>query len=457
MTRVFLIPLICFNLLVFTMASSLSIAAQEKNPKLASEAKLARQHSLSMLDEMMEILDEHYYDRTFRGIDVKARIEQAKARVRTLQYNWQMFRVLVQVLMDFDDSHTRMILPPRTDHFDYGFGMQMIGEECYITSVKKDSDAFKKGVRVGDQVLRLGKFTPNRRDLWKMLYVLYKLDPSRELDLTLKKVDGTTGPVRVIATTMTDKEYSAYLKAMKEARKKKQKDQPFKCEEISGQLLACKLYSFMVDKNDIDKMITQALRYPKLVLDLRGNRGGYVIIEEYLLSHFFDRKVKIGEMVTRKKKEIQTTKPVGARRYSGELAVLVDSNSASAAETTSYVLQLEKRGTVYGDTTSGSVMTSISVPFESVVSALSDWAFISVGMSVTVADVVMSDGTRLEHRGVIPDTILQPNANALASRTDPVLAFVAEKLGSELTPAKAGTLNFLVPEEEPDDEDAGDY
>ena len=35
------------------------------------------------------------------------RIEAAKARVKTMQYNWQMYRVLVQVLMDFDDSHTK--------------------------------------------------------------------------------------------------------------------------------------------------------------------------------------------------------------------------------------------------------------------------------------------------------------------------------------------------------------
>ena len=46
-------------------------------------------------------------------IDLKARIEAAKERVKTLEYNWQMYRVLVQVLMDFDDSHTRLILPPR--------------------------------------------------------------------------------------------------------------------------------------------------------------------------------------------------------------------------------------------------------------------------------------------------------------------------------------------------------
>jgi hypothetical protein len=121
---------------------------------------------------MGEILREYYYDPAFRGIDLKARIETAKARVKTLQYNWQMYRVLVQVLMEFNDSHTRMILPPRTDYFEYGFGMQMIGDDCMVTSVKKASDAPNQRVEVGDQILSLGKFRPNRRDLWKMLYLI---------------------------------------------------------------------------------------------------------------------------------------------------------------------------------------------------------------------------------------------------------------------------------------------
>lgn len=112
------------------------VSAQETKVKLTSEAKKARDQSLKMLDEMEEILKEYYYDPKFSGIDLKSRIETAKARVKTLEHNWQMHRVLVQVLMDFNDSHTRMILPPRTDYFQYGFGMQMIGDEYFSRQLK---------------------------------------------------------------------------------------------------------------------------------------------------------------------------------------------------------------------------------------------------------------------------------------------------------------------------------
>jgi C-terminal processing protease CtpA/Prc len=331
--------------------------------------------------------------------------------------------------------------------------MQMIGDECFITSVKNGSDARSQGIEVGDQVVGLGKFKPNRRDLWKMTYVLYKLDPAHTLDLTIRKPDGTEKSVTIKAKTMTDKEFRAEQKA----RKEKDKYVPFKCQEISKEVVGCKLYSFIVEKNDIDKMMKQAAKYPKLILDLRGNSGGYVTIEQYLLSHFFDREVKIADLITQTKKETRFTKPVGDRQYKGEVTVLIDGNSASAAEMTARVLQLEKRATIYGDISSGSVMTSITLPFRSIMSALADAAIIQVGMSVTVADVIMRDGSRLENKGVIPDEILQPSALGLAKKTDPVLAYAAHKLGAEISPEQAGGYYFIVEKgENEDDESAGD-
>lgn len=423
--------------------------AQEKEPnvKLDAAAKRTREDSLRILDEMGKILNEYYYDSKFRGIDLKSRIEAAKTRVKTLQYSWQMYRVLVQLLMDFNDSHTRMILPPRTDHFQYGFDMQMIGDDCFITSVKKDSDAQKQGVEVGDQLVLLGKFKPTRRDLWKMLYVIYKLDPYDTLDLKVRKPDGKEKDLTVKAKTMTNKEFRAEQKAKKEKRK----DEAFKCQEMSKEVIACKLDTFIVERNEIDKMMKQVSNYPKFVLDMRGNGGGYVVMEQYLLSYFFDREVKIADLVTRKKTETRTTKMLGGKQYKGEIAVLIDSDSASAAEMTARVLQLENRAKIYGDISSGSVMTSISVPFESIVSALADAAIIQTGMSVTVADVIMRDGSRLENRGVLPDEVLLPSALALAKRTDPVLAYAAGKFGANVSPEQAGSYYFMTPKQEGDD------
>jgi hypothetical protein len=96
-------------------------------------------------------------------------------------------------------------------------------------------------------------------------------------------------------------------------------------------------------------------------------------------------------------------------------------------------------------------MTSISVPFLSVLNTY-EAAIVRVGMSVTIADVIMRDGSRLEHVGVVPDELLQPTGSALFEKTDPLLSYVAQTMGAQLTPDKAGSFNFLLPK----DEDEGD-
>ena len=422
------------------MLNAMSVFAQSAEPtrKANSETKLYRAQALSMLDEMKATLKEHYYDPNYHGIDLEARFAAAKARVKTLDFNWQMYRVLVQVLMEFDDSHTSFFMPPRSDFFDYGFSMQMIGNDCYVVSVKKGSDAEKKGVVVGTRILHIGQYKPTRDNLWKIIYSLYKLDPATSVELQIETLAGEMKAVVVDAKTMTVKERREELKN----KKTKEDLEPYKCAEINSQVIACKLYTFSVPKSEIDKMMKDVGSHTKLILDLRGNGGGYVMTEEHLISQFFSQDVKIADVVTRKKKEVRMSKGRGAKAFSGDLVVLVDSRSASAAEMFSRVIQIEKRGKIIGDYSMGAVMTSIAVPFFKLASALSTVVFSSVGMSVTIADVIMSDGSRLEKTGVTPDLPIIPNALALSKKLDPVLSVAAGSFGATLTPEDAAKLGF---------------
>jgi C-terminal processing protease CtpA/Prc len=62
------------------------------------------------------------------------------------------------------------------------------------------------------------------------------------------------------------------------------------------------------------------------------------------------------------------------------------------------------------------------------------------GVSISEADLIMSDGKSLEHVGVEPDELLIPSAEALAKGEDPVLAHAAQELGVNISPAEAGKL-----------------
>jgi C-terminal processing protease CtpA/Prc len=65
-------------------------------------------------------------------------------------------------------------------------------------------------------------------------------------------------------------------------------------------------------------------------------------------------------------------------------------------------------------------------------------------MSVTIADLIMKDGSRIEGVGVIPDEAIGPTGFALAHGSDPILSYAATKLGAKLTPEQAGQFYFIT-------------
>jgi carboxyl-terminal processing protease len=92
-------------------------------------------------------------------------------------------------------------------------------------------------------------------------------------------------------------------------------------------------------------------KYKTLILDLRGNGGGWVSTVTRLISNLIDHDVKIADSVSRKETKPMLAKTRADKAYKGKLIVLVDSRSASASEVLSRTVQLEKRGTVIGDQT----------------------------------------------------------------------------------------------------------
>jgi carboxyl-terminal processing protease len=183
-------------------------------------------------------------------------------------------------------------------------------------------------------------------------------------------------------------------------------------------------------------MMARAASHQALVLDLRGNGGGSVEALRELVSRCFDHDVVVAVETRRDGKGAPTIARPAKNPFNGRLIVLVDSQSASAAEMFARIAQIEKRGLVLGDITAGAVMRSRLISHRA--DSMSSTAF--YGTSVTVADVRMSDGGSLEKTGVEPDEIVLPSPADLAAGRDPVLARAVELAGASLTPEEAGRL-----------------
>jgi carboxyl-terminal processing protease len=171
------------------------------------------------------------------------------------------------------------------------------------------------------------------------------------------------------------------------------------------------------------------------VLDLRGNGGGYEKIMLEMITGLDRDSVVLGTIHERQKTSPLVARGGGKGAFEGQLYVLVDGRSASASELFARAVQLSGRGKVLGDRTSGAVMRAQFRPL-----SLGMETKVFYGVQVTEADVIMSDGGRLEGLGVTPDEIILPTAADLAAKRDPVLARALSLAGMPTDAAKAGSI-----------------
>jgi C-terminal processing protease CtpA/Prc len=427
---------------MFAVALSLLCVSLVPRPLGAQQLdSFERGRAQRMLSVLKDELKKNYYDPTFHGMDVDARFKLADEKIKTATTLNQAFGIIAQAFLDLNDSHTTFRPPSRSVTVEYGWRSQAIGNECYVVAVKPGSDAAAKGLKPGDLILSVDGFKPNRKELWKMHYYYYGLSPRpgmrlvvqspgqppRQLDIAAKVKQGK----RVLDLTGgegSDIDINDYLRQSENAVMR------HRFQKIGG-VTVWKMPSFSFEPQQVDSIMNDHVKgNSALILDLRGNPGGYIVTLERLASHFFDREVKIADLKGRKE-----MKPiVGKKRsapFTGKLVVLVDSASASCSELFARLVQLEKRGVVIGDQSAGAVMQSKYYSQE-----MGDNTVINYGASITNADLIMTDGKSLEHVGVVPDELLKPSAEEMAANRDPVLARAFEVLGVKVDAARAGAM-----------------
>jgi C-terminal processing protease CtpA/Prc len=405
---------------------------------------LERERGRTMLDVLKSDIKKNYYDPSFRGVDLDAKFKAAEEKIKQATSNSQIFGIIAQVLLEFDDSHTFFLPPQRSSKVEYGWKMQMIGDQCYVTAVEPGSDAEAKGLKVGDLVYSIDGFEPTRQNHWKIQYSYYTLKPKAGMRLVVISPDGKERQLDVMAK-VTEKKQVVDLTGMdggmdiwdlrREAENEKQLSRHRFVEFKEDDLYVWKMPAFDLSEQEVDKIMEKVKDRKALILDLRGNPGGYVITLQRLLGHFFEKDLTVGTVKTRKDTKPMVAKTRGDRVFKGKLVVLVDSRSASCSELFSRVIQIEKRGTVIGDKTAGAVMRSRRHSHQ-----LGMDTVIFYGASITNADLIMTDGKSLEHAGVDPDELLLPKAIDIASQRDPVLTRAAQLLEIELGAEQAGKL-----------------
>ncbi|MFI5336552.1 MAG: S41 family peptidase [Opitutales bacterium] len=163
-----------------------------------------------------------------------------------------------------------------------------------------------------------------------------------------------------------------------------------------------------------------------LVIDLRGNPGGVIVMASGLCGWLCGRECMLGTMHLRQGRLNFAVFPQ-PRAFLGPVAVLIDGGTASTSEILAAGLQELGRARVFGEPSAGAALPAVfkTLPTGDL-------------FQYAIADVLTPRGQLIEGHGVQPD---QPVARALgdiAAGRDPVLAAAVSWVNQQRT-APEGT------------------
>jgi C-terminal processing protease CtpA/Prc len=384
-----------------------------------------KEYAIVELDRIHQELKRSYYDPKLRGQDMEALLREAKLAIEQSTSDQQRFKALSNFLIPLDDSHTYYIGGSPVTLHDYGFNFRFYGDRPFVSAVDSWGPAAPLQVQRGDEILSFAGRTLTRDSSYRVLVDFIGQHPIPPLNLELRRPDQTTRTVSLIADTAAlrklrgpeyRKVYAAWLDSTKRA-------QGHVTASIHDRVFVWKLPEFEEADLALGKVARSAGKHETVILDLRGNPGGPVGRLEEVMGFFIERPIDIGTLHMRWEEERFRSKPK-RDRLTNKLIVLVDSETGSAAEVFTRLLQLEKRATVIGDRTAGAVMASMQFGYA----------------SITVSDFVLHNGERLEKKGVVPDVTIIPKPGDIAAGYDPVLAYAITSAGVSITPAQAATI-----------------
>lgn len=256
-----------------------------------------------------------------------------------------LMRGAIRGLVDaLEDPHTSYMDPeeyqqanlPLNSEYE-GIGAWVDAEAEYLTiiSTMPGSPAEAAGLRAGDEVIGVNGEDVTGKD--PSLVIRQVLGPTgTPVNLSIRR-DGVAEPleVEIIRATI---------------------DVPsVESEMLEENIAYVRLYSFASDTaRDLNQDLRDLLREDPagLILDLRGNGGGFLHSAVDVASEFISEGVILSERFGDGEETIHHAK-TGGRATEIPLVVLINGGSASASEIVAGAIQDHERGLVVGETSFG--------------------------------------------------------------------------------------------------------
>jgi len=303
----------------------------------------------------------------------------------------------------FDPDEAKMFQDDIQGNFG-GVGMEVGIKDKALTVIAplKDTPAYKANIKSGDKILKIDDVTTSEMSVEKAIKLI-RGEPGTIVKLTIFR-EGEKEPrdVKIIRDTINVPTLNTELR----------KDGIF----------VIKLYSFSANSSDLFRKALKEFslaKTDKLLLDLRGNPGGYLESAVSMSSWFLEggKTVVTEDYGNNLKPKIYRSKGYNVFSDKLKFVILIDSGSASASEILAGAMQDYKKAILVGDKSfgKGSVQEVVKITPDTI-------------LKITVAKWLTPNGNSISEKGLTPDYEVLLSKKDIENKNDAQLNKAVELL-----------------------------
>lgn len=310
----------------------------------------------------------------------------------------KVYGAISGLMSSLEDPYSTFFNPEEAKSFEdqiagnfTGVGMEVGLKDDILTVIAplKDTPAYRAGIKSGDKILKINDIVTS--DI--------------TVDKAVKLIRGEKGTEIVLTILHPGEQKSQEIKVVRDTINIPTLD----TEKRTDGIFVIKLYSFSANSASLfrDALREFALaKTDKLLLDLRGNPGGYLDSAVYISSWFLPAgKIivtedyggdKTPEIFRSKGFELLRNKNENVLGDSLKFVILIDGGSASASEIVAGAMQDQKKAILVGDESygKGSVQEVVKMTGDTII-------------KITIAKWLTPNGNTIAEKGLTPDYLVK--------------------------------------------------
>ena len=431
------------------------------------ERTISVEDSLADFDAVWQLVNDTHFDPEFNGVDWDAMRVKYRPQAEAAMSRGELRQVMTNMLNELGQSHFGIIpadaadpepqsetvhdhedAPATDDEINVtealapsndgdgmgdaitGIDVRIIDGQAVVSSIREDSTAERAGVKTGWVLERI-----RDREVSKLLDQLRNALSEEEMGIYAvgainSRIEGREGStVELTFLNGADEEVTLELKRQPRPGEtvKFGNLPPVNTQldwvrsthvDANGRVVNVGIIRFNIWMVPIAPKFERAMYELRdcdgIIIDLRGNPGGVGALSSAMGRFIMDEKASLGTMTMRGAEMSFNIEPVIVTTwgeeldpFTGPVAILQDSGSASTSEVFAGGLQSLGRVKVFGTRSAGMALPSNmdKLPSGDV-------------LLHAIADFVTSTGARMEHGGVIPDVEVQLSREDLLKGID---------------------------------------